>query len=124
MKHRVYLTLTDTEIESLKNLLKSSTNSNLNSLVKLQIEKENKDEYIQHNVYLALSDISGIPTDEISNSNDLKLDLGLSLYHKKALKSYFQNIVNALNSTKKISVTECSDLKKVIDCIKLVKSKV
>jgi len=124
MKHKIYLSLTDNDIEALKTLVLASESDNLNSLFKLLIDKEDKDEYIKHNVYLALSDISGFETDDFNDNSDLKLDLGLSLYHKRALKNYFQKIVTDLNSVKTITVKECEDLKKVSDCLKLVKSKV
>lgn len=124
MKQKIYLTLTDSDIEALKTLVLTSESNNFNSLFKLLIDKENKDEYIKHYVYLALSDISDFEIDEFDDNSDLKLDLGLSLYHKRALKNYFQKIVTDLNSVKTITVKECEDLKKVSDCLKLVKSKV
>lgn len=124
MKHKIYLSLTDKDIETLKTLVSARESDNLNSLFKLLIDKEDKDEYIKHNVYLALSDISGFSPDDFNDNSDLKLDLGLSLYHKRALKNYFQKIVYDLGSQKMISVKECEDLKKVNDCLKLVKSKI
>lgn len=124
MKHKIYLSLTDNDIETLKTLIATRESDNLNLLFKLLIDKEDKDEYIKHNVYLALSDISGFGTDDFIDDSDLKLDLGLSLYHKRALKNYFQKIVAELSSLKIITVKECEDLKKVSDCLKLVKSKI
>lgn len=124
MKHKIYLSLNDSDIETLKTLVLASESNNLNSLLKLLIDKEDKDEYIKHNVYLSLSDISGFEIDDFNDNSDLKLDLGLSLYHKRALKNYFQKIVTDLSSVRTISVKECEDLKKVSDCLKLVKSKV
>lgn len=124
MKHKIYLLLTDNDIKVLKILALASESTHLTSLFKLLIDKEDKDKYIKHNVYLALSDISGFETDDFNDNSDLKLDLGLSLYHKRALKNYFQKIARDLNSVKIITVKECEDLKKVSDCLKLVKSKV
>uniref|UniRef100_UPI00404A0F3F hypothetical protein n=1 Tax=Flavobacterium sp. TaxID=239 RepID=UPI00404A0F3F len=124
MKHKIYLSLTDSDIEALKALVSANESNNLNSLFKLLIEKKDKDEYIKHNVYLSLSDISGFEIDDFNDNSDLELDLGLRLYHKRALKNYFQKIVTDLNFVKTISVKECEDLKKVSDCLKLVKSKV
>lgn len=124
MKHKIYLSLNDSDIETLKTLVLASESDNLNSLFKLLIDKEDKDGYIKHNVYLSLSDISGFKIDDFNDYSDLKFDLGLSLYHKRALKNSFQKIVTDLNSVKTISVKECEDLKKVSDCLKLVKSKV
>lgn len=124
MKHKIYLSLTDNDIQDLKTLILASESDNLNSIFKLLIDKDDKHEYIRHKVYLALSDISGFEVDDFNDNSDLKLDLGLSLYHKRALKNYFQKIVTDLNSIKTISVKECESLKKVNDCLKLINSKV
>jgi hypothetical protein len=124
MKHKIYLSLSDNDLEKLKALAHSSEQSDLGSMFKLLINKDDKDEYIKHNVYLSLSDISGFDPDDFNDKSDLKLDLGLSLYHKRALKNYFQKIVTDLGSTKLITVKECEELKKVNDCTKLVKSKI
>ena len=124
MKHKIYLSLTDSDMETLKTIVEESDSANLNSLFKLLIDKQDKDEYIKHNVYLSLSDISGFGTDAFNDNSDLKLDLGLSLYHKRALKNYFKKIVNDLGSLEIITVKECEDLKKVEDCINLIKSKI
>lgn len=124
MKHKIYLSLTDNDIEELKSLVFASESKNLNSLFKLIIDKEDKDEYIKHNVYLALSDLSGFEPDDFNENSDLKLDLGLSNYHKRALKNYFQKILTNLNSSKIITLKECEDLKTVNDCLKLLKSKI
>jgi hypothetical protein len=124
MKYKIYLSLNDNDIEALKTLVLASESGNLSSQFKLLIDKENKNEYIKHNVYLALSDISGFETDDFNDTSDLKLDLGLTLYHKRALKNYFQKIVTDLNSVKYITVKECEELKIVSDCLNLVKSKI
>lgn len=124
MKHKIYLSLTENDIGKLKALVETNGRSKLTSLVRLLVDKKDKDKYIKHHVYLALSDISGLDPDDFSDMSDLKLNLGLSLYHKRALKNYFQRIVKNLNSVKLITVKECEDLKKVSDCLKLVKSKI
>jgi hypothetical protein len=124
MKHKIYLSLTDEDLEKLRALVDARESDDLNDLIKMLIEKEDKDKYIRHHVYLALSDISGFEPEKIKDDSDLKFDLGLGLYHKRALKSYFQNIVSALHSEKIITVAECENLKKVKDCLKLVNSKI
>jgi hypothetical protein len=124
MKHKIYLSLSDYDLEKLKALVHTSEQSDLSSMFKLLINKDNKDKYIKHNVYLSLSDISGVDTDDFNDNSDLKIDLGLSLYHKRALKNYFQKIVTDLDSTNLITVLECEELKKVSDCTELVKKKV
>src|SRR3954464_4507843 len=92
-------------------------------------DKDDKDEFIKHHVFLALSDISGIEIREIikaqedGNDQDLKFDLGLSIYHKKSLKTYFDNILSELESQKTVSIRECQELEKVSDCMQLINSK-
>ncbi|WP_158858474.1 hypothetical protein [Lunatibacter salilacus] len=124
MKHKVYLSLTDEDLEKLKAVVESGESDDLNKLIKLLTDKEDKNKYIEHHVYLALSDISGFEPEKFNNDSDLKYDLGLSLYHKRALKNYFQKIIAELDSDKTITVSECEKLKKVNDCLKLVKSKI
>ncbi|AEE48797.1 hypothetical protein [Haliscomenobacter hydrossis] len=124
MNHKIYLSLTDNDIEVLKTLLSTSQSENLNLLLKLFIDKEDKDEYIRHKVYLSLSDLSGFEPDDFNDNSDLNLDLGLKQYHKKSLKNYFQRIVKDLKSVKIITVKECEALNDVNDCLKLVKSKI
>jgi len=124
MKHKVYLSLTDEDLEKLKAIGESGESDDLSSLIKLLTDKEDKNKYIAHQVYLALSDISGFEPEKFNDDSDLKYDLGLSLYHKRALKNYFQNIATALDSDKTITVSECEKLIKVKDCLNLVKSKV
>ena len=123
MKRKIYLSVTDSDIDQLKTFLPTLKSDNLNSLFNLLIEKEDVDEYIRHYTYLALSDMSGFEPNDFEDNSDLKFDLGLSLYQKRALKNYFQKVTNDLGSQKNITVKECEDLKKVIDCLKLIKSK-
>ncbi|HSI76515.1 MAG TPA: hypothetical protein VK957_11480 [Lunatimonas sp.] len=124
MKHKVYLSLTDEDLEKLKAFAESGESDELSAMIKLLTDKKDKAQYIAHQVYLALSDISGFEPDKFNDESDLKYDLGLSLYHKRALKNYFQNIVTELNSDKTITIPECENLKKVKDCLTLVKSKI
>jgi len=123
MKHKFYLSLDDNELKSLQALISDESNT-LNNLFENFINIQDQDAYVKHHVYLSLSDISGFNIDDFDNNSDLKIDLGLSMYHKKALKNYFQKIVKELNSINIITVKECEGLIKVNDCLKLVKSKI
>lgn len=123
MKHKIYLTVAERDLKKLEKIVNDSASDELSDLIKLLIEKDDTDKYIRHHVYLALSDISGFEPEKFNDDSDLKLDLGLGIYHKRALKSYFQHIVLDLGSTKPITVAECERLKTVQDCLKLVKSK-
>lgn len=123
MKQKIYLSLNEEELEKLKTILENSPEHQLESVLNLPPAKVNKEEYIRYYVYKSLSDLSGYKTSQIKDENNLKADLGLSLYHKRALKSYFQKILSDLDSPQIILVKECENLAKVKDCINLVKSK-
>lgn len=122
-RSKIHLSLTESDMMLLKDIVTKRSPDNLNSLLELLVEKEDEDEYIRYNVYLALSDISGYSIDDFEDDTNLKSGLGLSLYHKKALKNYFQSIADDLGFSKVITVRECEELKKVSDCLTLVKSK-
>ena len=124
MKQKIYLSLSDNELDKLKTLLDNSSSNELGSILNLPPGKENQEEYIRFYVYKSLADLSGFKTTDFNDKSDLKSDLGLSLYHKRALKNYFQKIVTDLGSSKIILVKECENLVKVNDCIKLLKSKI
>ena len=124
MNQNIYLSLLDIELDKLKTLLEYSPTHDLDENLKLPPGKENQDEYIHFYVYKSLADISGFKPSDFNDNSDLKSELGLSLYHKRALKNYFQKIIEDLGSSKIILVKECENLAKVSDCIKLVKSKI
>jgi hypothetical protein len=84
----------------------------------------NKDKYIKSKVYVALSIISGYTIDVIKDDSDLKIDLGLNDRHKMSLRNDFQQIVSDLNSSSIITLNECKLLRKVGNCLELVKSKI
>ncbi|TYP99231.1 hypothetical protein C7447_102553 [Tenacibaculum adriaticum] len=123
MNQKIILSLNQEELENFRVLVKNSDLDLLNDLVQLVVLKDDPEKYIKRKVFEALSDLSGFNINVINESQKLKFDLGLTNYHKKSLKIYFQRIVKDLNSTKIISVTECEKLEKVSDCLKLVKSK-
>jgi len=124
MKHNIHLSVSEQDLDKLKDFANSVASEELKALINLLINKENSEDYIRYHVYLALSDISGFDTDAFNDKSDLKFDLGLGLYHKRALKNYFQKIVDDLKPGKAVLVSECEALKKVGDCLTLVKSKV
>lgn len=124
MKQKIILSLDNLELEKFRKLVQSSNLEDLNKLVKLVVQKNDPDSYIKRKVYEALSDLSGFEIDFIKDSHKLKGDLGLTNYHKKSLKTYFQRIVKELGSSKIVTVTECEKLEKVTECLKLIKSKI
>ncbi|NAS12285.1 hypothetical protein [Poritiphilus flavus] len=123
MNQKIVLSMTQNELQEFSTLVESSEIKDLKELVKLVVSKDDPDTFIKRKVYEALSDLSGFDIDDINDDQELKSDLGLTNYHKKSLKRYFQRIVNDLDSDKIITVAECEKLDKVSDCIKLVKSK-
>jgi hypothetical protein len=124
MKQKIILSLNNAELEVFRELVKNSNLEDLNKLVNLVVQKDDPDSFIKRKVYEALSDLSGFGIDFIKESHKLKSDLGLTNYHKKSLKTYFQRIVKELDSDKIVSVTECEKLEKVTECLELVKSKI
>ncbi|KQC31339.1 hypothetical protein [Flagellimonas eckloniae] len=124
MKQKILFSLDADELLELRELLQKSNLAGMQELVDLVVDKGNPDDYIKRKVFEALSDLSGFDIEDINESQNLKLDLGLSLYHKRSLKSYFQKIVKDLKSDKVVKVKECERLGTVKDCIVLVKSKV
>lgn len=124
MKQKILFSLDPDELLQLRELLQKSNLAGMQELVDLVVDKENPDDYIKRKVFEALSDLSGFDIEDINENQKLKTDLGLSLYHKRSLKSYFQKIVKDLKSDKIIKVKECENLRTVKDCIVLVKSKV
>lgn len=124
MKQKIILALNKEELNKFEQIIVNSGISELSELVTLVISKDNPEKYIDRKVKEALSDLSGFEIEFIKETHNLKTDLGLTNYHKKSLKIYFQRIVEDLNSKKIVTVQECEKLTKVSDCIKLIKSKI
>ncbi|TSE04005.1 hypothetical protein [Aquimarina algiphila] len=124
MKQKIILTFNKEELNKFEEALGNSGINKLSELVTLVISKDNPEKYITRKVKEALSDLSGFEIEFITLSHNLKTDLGLTNYHKKSLKFYFQRIVKDLDSKKAVTVQECEKLTKVSDCIKLIKSKI
>jgi hypothetical protein len=124
MEQKIYLSLNDNEKNALFNLISDANSDLLNSLLSHIHGTENTDVFIRHRVYFSLSHLSGKEISDFDDNSNLDTDLKLFQYHKRALKNYFQRIVHELNSNKFITTRECENLKKVSDCIVLVKSKV
>ena len=121
---KIVLTFNQSELEEFSGLIESSQIEELKRVVRLVISKDHPKEYIERKVLEALSDLSGFEIDKIKPSQDLRFDLGLTLYHKKSLKTYFQRVLKDLGSNGSIMVSECEKLKQVKDCITLVNSKI
>ena len=123
MKQKILLSLNKSELSEFRLLVNNSQIHDLKELVTLLIDRENSDEYIKRKVYEALSDLSGFDIDYIEDNHQLKTDLYLNNYHKKALKGYFLRILSDLGSDRIVTVRECEKLEKVSDCVELLKSK-
>ena len=125
MKHQISLSLTDEELEKLKSLLEKNNLENVSSTLLIPESKEvSNDEYIENEIYKALSFLSGLPPHKFSNKSHLVFDLGLRKYHKSVLAGKFHAILKDLGHVIKISPKECESLTTVGDCINLLKSKV
>lgn len=124
MNQKVTLFLNESELLELRNFINDESNSqNLNNQIQLSIERNNLEDFVKRKVFEELSSLSGFEIQDIKESQNLKDDLGLRIYHKKALKIPFQRIVWNLNSSGIITVSECASLVTVINCINLIKSK-
>ena len=124
MQEKIESSLDEIELAELIRLLEKSNIKDLNDLIKLINPADDQDAFIQQKVFASLADLSGFPIDSIQNDQNLKFDLGLTNYHKKSLKTYFQRIVIDMSSDKKVTVSECTNCHIVSDCIDLVNSKV
>ncbi|WP_131694665.1 hypothetical protein [Dyadobacter tibetensis] len=123
MVHRINLTLSDAEVKLLLSLIKDTDLEGLKTALNTLAGRADQEAYIRQQVYQALSDLSGYQQEAFNDSSDLKADLGLSNYHKRSLKNYFQNTIESLGSKEVIAVKECETLTKVIDCLNLVNAK-
>jgi hypothetical protein len=124
MNKQIYLALSEQQSLQLREML--ATNTDINTLQPLiqQLNTTNSDEFIRSQVIAALAHMSGKMASSIKDTHDLTIELGLTMYHKRALKLPFQRILANLNGTAVITLKECEKLKKVSDCIKLVKGKI
>lgn len=125
MKKKLHLSLSEPEIRELLSLVSTMRSSSLLDQIRLQLEPDpnNPDPYIREKVYFALSDMSGLPTERIKDSDNLERNLGLSRYQIRALRDNFQQIVKDLGSDATIYIYECDALKRVTDCLEIIKSK-
>ncbi len=123
MNQKIHLSLNEEELAKFRSLIDQSKIKSLQKLVSTVVDKEDQGAFIKRRVFEALSDLSGVDIAKIKVSDRLKNDLGLTFYHKKALKTYFQNILKELGLDRTITISECENLIKVEDCITLVTSK-
>jgi len=84
---------------------------------------ENKADIVKFQIYNVLSFLSDIDIVEIKDISHLHFDLGLSNGEKWILKRKFNKILENLDSKNFVTEEECSKLKYVSECIKLVNSK-
>jgi hypothetical protein len=96
-------------------------------IINIILEKTKKtiknEKYIKHHVFLTLANFGSKKYNEISETDDLRLNLNLTMYSQRALRTPFQKILEELNSQNRISVKECDDLTTVADCVSLIRSK-
>lgn len=123
MPRKIVITVEETDIPMLQVFINDQGSEVLQSSFTAAIGEAARDDVIRYKVFVALSDLSGYDISYISEGQDLALNLGLTLYQKRALKSYFNTILQELGGSANVSVRECEQLMKVRDCLNLVKSK-
>jgi hypothetical protein len=57
---------------------------------------------------------------QTTDRQDLRYDVGLTTYHKQALKAPFNDIIKKLKYTGHITVEECDALVTIKDCVQLI----
>lgn len=115
--------LGEEDLELLSSLVKESQSKSLSESFSKTTNRVDEDGYIRYHTFLALSYLSGYNINSFNENSDLKFDLGLTLYQKRALTNAFQGIVNTLQYSRSIYPTECENLTTVRSCIILIKSK-
>lgn len=123
MIKKIYLQLSEEDSELLNLIISKSKSSLLQNLYQKSTDRNDEDNYIRYHTFLALSYMSGYNVNDFDENSDLKFDLGLTIYQKRALTNAFQDIVKSLHYSNNIIPSECEKLKKVSDCITLIKSK-
>jgi len=84
---------------------------------------KNDEEYLRFQVYSIIAFHSGYEITEISDSQNLKSDLGINNTEKWIFKRKFNLLIKELRGTKYVTKAECLKLNLVGDCIELIKSK-
>lgn len=115
--------LGEEDLELLSSLVKESQSKSLSESFSKTTNRVDEDGYIRYHTFLALSYLSGYNINSFNENSDLKFDLGLTLYQKRALTNAFQGIVKTLQYSRSIYPTECENLTTVRSCIILIKSK-
>lgn len=123
MSSKVYMQLSEEDLELLSSLIKESKSKSLSESFSKTTNRFDEDGYIRYHTFLALSYLSGYNINSFDENSDLKFDLGLTVYQKRALTNAFQGIVKAMHYTKNIFPSECEKLTTVGSCIILIKSK-
>ena len=120
MKHKITLHLEDGELNALKDLLQKAPSGELKAILQRVLEQQDKKKMVQKRVTEVIAEISGFDPDQINRSSELKKDLGMTKYHRRALKAAFQKIAERSGNSKEIKVAECENLGTIDDCIKLI----
>ena len=120
MKHKITLHLEDGELKALEDLLQQSPSSELKTVLERVLAQQDQKKLVQKRVTEVIAEISGFDPEQISRSTHLKNDLGMTKYHRRALKAAFQKIAEKSGNSKEIKVAACENLATVDDCIKLI----
>ncbi|MEC5173428.1 hypothetical protein QF024_002139 [Chryseobacterium nepalense] len=123
MSNKVYMQLSEEDLELLNSLIKENPSQSLFESFRKTTDRLDEDGYIRYHTFLALSYMSGYNINSFNENSDLRFDLGLTFYQKRALTNAFQDIVKAVHYTKNIFPSECEKLTTVGSCIILIKSK-
>ena len=120
MKHKITLHLEDEEIKALENLIQGAPSGQLKTILQQAIERQDKKKLVRKKVVEVIAEISGFDVGDINRSKQLKNDLGMGKYHRRALKAAFQKITEETGNPKEIKVKDCESLETVDDCIHLL----
>ncbi|THD68987.1 hypothetical protein E7Z59_01260 [Robertkochia marina] len=120
MKHKITLHLEDGELKALEDLLQQSPSSELKTVLERVLAQQDQKKLVQKRVTEVIAEISGFEPEQINRATHLKNDLGMTKYHRRALKAAFQKIAEKSGSSEEITVAACENLATVDDCIKLI----
>ena len=122
---KITIELEEAEMKLLSNIINSSASQNqelrkialvVNNAIKAEIIIDNK-------VTILLSQITGIPMQNIKNNDELGYHLGIGNSRKQFLAGPFQAIAREFKNTARITIQEVNTLETVQDCIDLIKNK-
>lgn len=120
MKHKITLNLEEGELKALEEILQKSPSEELKKILHEVLEQRDKKKLVLKKVTEVIGEISGFEPEQITRTSQLKKDLGMGKYHRRALKAAFQKIADQTGSGKEIKVMDCENLATVNDCIQLL----